>query len=242
MINVIILEDEDLAAEKLLSCLRRFEQNSEYSFKITRYDNAVKLLEEYKADADIIFVDIQLPMINGMNAAHMIRKQDADVVIVFVTNLAQYAIEGYEVDAMDFVLKPVSYSTLALKLERLCKIVEHKKLKKDASKTIVFNTKNNIMRVSIDDILYIEVHNHNLLVHLKEETLTLRGTISSMYDKLKDYYFALCNSCYLVNLAYVKSIDSDEVVLNGTDDRLKISQPKRKAFIQEVAKYFGGSI
>ena len=242
MINVIVLEDEDIAAEKLISCLKRFEKDSKYSFKITRYDNAVKLLEEYKSDADIIFVVIQLPFIYGMSAAHMIRKQDAEVVIVFVTNLAQYAIEGYEVDAMDFVLKPVSYSTLALKLERLCKIVEHKKIKQDTSKTIVFNTKNSIMRISADDILYIEVHNHNLIIHLKEDKLTLRGTISAMYEKLKDCYFTLCNSCYLVNLAYVKSIDNDEVVLNGTDDRLKISQPKRKTFVQEVAKYFGGSI
>ena len=241
MINVIVLEDENEAAEKLISCLNRFEKDKNYSFHITRYDNAVTLLDEYKSDADIIFVDIQLPLMNGMSAAHMIRKRDENVIIVFVTNLAQYAIEGYEVDAMDFVLKPVTYSTLALKLERLCKIAEHKKLLSETNRTIIVNTKNSITRISIDEIMYIEVKNHNLIIHQKDNTLVFRGTISSMNEKLKDYYFVLCNSCFLVNLAYIKSIDSDEVVLKD-DSRLKISQPKRKSFVQEVAKYFGGSI
>lgn len=238
MVNIIILEDEEKAADALRSCLEKYAAEVDQTFKIKAYKSAITLLEEYDGNADLLFLDIQLPYMTGMEAAHKIRDIDKNVIIVFVTNLAQYAIEGYEVDAYDFVLKPVSYPSLALKLKRLISIINQRKLLNDDQRSIIFNTKNSIQKAAIEDIIYIEVSNHNLIVHLTDSDIHLRGTISSMYEKLKDYHFVLCNSCYLVNLAYVKGIDGDEVMIQ--DKKLKISQPKRKSFMQSLATYFGG--
>lgn len=238
MVNIIILEDEEKAADALRSCLEKYAAEVDQTFKIKAYKSAITLLEEYDGNADLLFLDIQLPYMTGMEAAHKIRDIDKNVIIVFVTNLAQYAIEGYEVDAYDFVLKPVSYPSLALKLKRLISIINQRKLLNDDQRSIIFNTKNSIQKAAIEDIIYIEVSNHNLIVHLTDSDIRLRGTISSMYEKLKDYHFVLCNSCYLVNLAYVKGIDGDEVMIQ--DKKLKISQPKRKSFMQSLATYFGG--
>lgn len=237
MINVVILEDEKAAAERLKSYIDRFSSEKSVCFNVTVYDNAVSMLEGYKADADIIFVDIQMPLMNGMSAAHRIREIDESVIIVFVTNLAQYAIKGYEVGAHDFVLKPVRYESFAMKLERLCHIVGHS----DKTDTVVFAGKDRMRRVSADEIIYMEVVNHDITVHLTSGEFKVRGTLSSMREKLAHRHFAMCNSCYLVNLAHVKGVDGDTVAMGG-GFKLRISQPKRKAFLQEIAKYLGGSV
>lgn len=236
MINVIILEDEKQASDKLRSYLARFSSERGIVFNVTVYDNAVSMLEVYKADADIIFVDIQMPLMNGMDAAHLVRERDEKVILVFVTNLAQYAIKGYEVGAHDFVLKPVRYEAFAMKLERLCHIVGHS----DNDRTLVFAGKDKMRRVNAEEILYMEVVNHDITVHMASGEFRVRGTLSSMREKLEGRHFVMCNSCYLVNLAYVSGVDGDIVVVGG--HRLRISQPKRKAFLQEVAKYLGGSV
>ncbi len=236
MINVTILEDEPSAAANLKAHIDRFGAENGRAFSVTVFDNAVSLLENYSAEADIVFMDIQMPMMNGMDAARKIRERDTDVVIVFVTNLAQYAIEGYEVGAYDFVLKPVRYDAFAMKMERLCRMIDHKA----DSDTLVFSGKGGMRRVGTGEITYIEVSNHDMTVHTENGEFRVRGSLSSMKAKLDEKHFVLCNSCYLVNLAYVKCVEGECVVVGR--DRLRISQPKRKSFLGEVAKYLGGSV
>lgn len=239
-IRISILEDEKCESDKMISFLKRFSSENDIVFDISVFSNAEDFLLAYHKDQDILFLDIELPKKSGMDVAHSIRKIDSDVIIVFVTNLAQYAIEGYEVDAYDFVLKPFVYETMALKLQRLKNLVEHKKVDLEKQKMLSFNFKGKMTYLPIDDIDFIEVLNHDVIIHMEKGKVRFRCTMSNMVKQLENDYFCLCNSCYLINLKKVVSIQGDMVLVK--DKWLKISQPKKKEFIRKVAAYMGGSL
>ena len=217
---------------------RWVETGWEWGIPIThqQYADALEELENYRADFDVLFMDIQLNMMTGMEAAERIRRQDSRVLIVFVTNLAQYAVEGYQVNAFDFILKPVDYNGFAMKLDRIARELEHR------SDDVFVNlkTKDGYVRLNVARIAYVEVRAHDLIYHADGETVAVRGTLKNAASELEGRYFSLCNSCYLVNLACVKRANKT-VVLN-TGEELPISQGKRKQFLSELAKYMGGTI
>lgn len=232
-----VLEDEREIADKIKKYIRSyFENKQEGTVEIHSYSNAFDLLENYHADFDVLFMDIQMNVMNGMEAAGRIRQQDPRVLIVFVTNLAQYAVEGYQVNAFDFILKPVDYNGFAMKLDRICKELEHRK----DGRFVNLKTKSGFVRLNIARISYVEVRAHDLIYHADGETIVARGTMKSVASELEGHYFALCNSCYLVNLAHVKKANKSVVMMTG--EELPISQGKRKQFMSELAKYMGGTI
>lgn len=233
-----ILEDERDVAEKIKQYIATYfeKRGGGESLELHSYADAYELLENYRADFDVLFMDIQLNMMTGMEAAERIRRQDSRVLIVFVTNLAQYAVEGYQVNAFDFILKPVDYNGFAMKLDRIARELEHR------SDDVFVNlkTKDGYVRLNVARIAYVEVRAHDLIYHADGETVAVRGTLKNAASELEGRYFSLCNSCYLVNLACVKRANKT-VVLN-TGEELPISQGKRKQFLSELAKYMGGTI
>lgn len=231
-----ILEDEREVAEKIRSYIQKFFDDRSENVQIYMYSDAYSLIESNYFDMDVLFMDIQMNLMNGMEAATYIRQNDPHVIIVFVSNLAQYAVEGYSVNAFDFILKPVDYNGFAMKLERICKEFNHK----NSDKFVNIKTKSGFMRVNISEIAYIEVRGHDLIYHIKNGTIVSRSTLKSVAQDLEKHYFSLCNNCYLVNLAYVRKVD--KTVVLSTGDELSVSQGKRKQFMTELAKYMGDTI
>lgn len=118
MIRIAIVEDEVRYQEQLIEFLRKFEQDRGENIEVEIYSDGDEIVENYKAQFDIILMDVQMQFMDGMSAAEEIRKMDTEVVIIFITNMAQYAIKGYEVDALDYVLKPISYFPFSQRLNR----------------------------------------------------------------------------------------------------------------------------
>ena len=121
MLQVALVEDSGDAAETVKAYLDRLSAEKGLECRLVWFDNPVNFLEKYSVDYDIIMLDIQMPGMNGMDLARKIRERNATVPLIFITNMAQYAIKGYEVDASDFIVKPVSYFDFALKFERVVK-------------------------------------------------------------------------------------------------------------------------
>lgn len=236
IVKVGILEDEKEVSEKIQSFVQKFFDKRGENVNISAYSDAFTLMESYQADFDVLFMDIQMNLMNGMEAAARIRQLDQHVIIVFVTNLAQYAVEGYSVNAFDFILKPVDYTGFAMKLERICKELNHR----NPANFITVKIKSGHTRSNVSDIIYVEVKAHDIIYHLGKETCVVRGTMKNVCEELTKHYFSLCNSCYLVNLAHVKKATKTVVLSNG--EELLISQGKRKQFMTELAKYIGGTI
>lgn len=107
--NIAIVEDNPEDRKMLVSFLKKYEEETKQSFSIFEYDNGEKLLCDISKDYDFVFMDIMLPIENGLDISREMRKQNFSGEIVFVTNMCQYAIMGYEVDALAFLVKPISY-------------------------------------------------------------------------------------------------------------------------------------
>ena len=126
MYHIAIVEDEEAFVTQLLEYLEQYQKEHEQNFKLSVFRDGSEILEGYQPIYDIILLDIEMPKINGMQAAEQIREQDADVTLMFITNIAGYAIRGYEVGALDFVMKPINYYTFAMKLTRVIKRTRQK--------------------------------------------------------------------------------------------------------------------
>lgn len=234
--RIAIVEDERSFQEQMIQYLTDFEQEYDTVIQPQIFSDGSEIIEAYENGDNqwsIIFLDIKMKNKNGMEAAQAIRRKDNDVVIIFITSIMQYAIKGYEVDALDFVLKPISYEQFVLKMKKALNSV-----KKRESRFLVLFKGQSMDKVSTDDIRYIEVQNHYLYIVTKAQTYKMRGTIQEMEKKLSNLPFARCSSAYLVNLKYVKQVTKDTVYL--ADTNLPITRLKKAGFLQQFSDYLGG--
>ena len=187
LLRVAIVEDDDSYAETLQEYLNKYEQENEVRFQVVRYEDGADLVEKYHGDFDILIMDIELKFMDGMTAAQHIRKMDSNVIIIFVTNMPQFALKGYQVDALDYVLKPISYYAFSQRLERALERMERRSTKK----YITLHLKGRVQKVNILNIMYIEALQHDLIYHMDRDgvTYTVRGIIKDLEANLKDYYF-----------------------------------------------------
>lgn len=109
MIHIAIVEDEESYVRQLLEYIERFQQEHFQEIKTSIFRDGDEILEKYSADYDIILMDIQMQFVDGMTAAEKIREMDKSVILMFITNMTSYAVKGYEVDALDYMVKPVEY-------------------------------------------------------------------------------------------------------------------------------------
>ena len=109
MIHIAIVEDDVHDKARLKKCLKRYEEETQRRFEVTEFSDGEDIITEYMAKYDLILMDIEMTFMNGMSAARRIREMDPDVELIFITNMPQYAIQGYKVNALDYLLKPLSY-------------------------------------------------------------------------------------------------------------------------------------
>ena len=236
MFRIAIVEDEQEEYERLNGMIARYgEENDGSEFQTTWFSDGQSFLSKNTEEYNLLFLDIQMPGVNGMELAKEIRKRDRQVLIVFVTNMAQYAIEGYDVQAYDFILKPLNYCSFSMKFKRICNKLGHDV--RDAQIMLVSGATKK--RVKIAAITYIEVSGHNLFIHMTDGDFRMRGSISDMEKRLAAYHFVRCNVCYLVNLKHIDELRGDFVVVDGSE--LRISYSKKQAFLNEFAMYMGGN-
>lgn len=230
MYKVAIVEDGKQDRELLVEYLSKYSSE----FTITVFSSAPKFLTDYKSDCDIVFMDIDMPMMDGMTAAAKLREIDSNVLLVFVTNLARFAVNGYEVAAFDFIVKPLTYANFSLKMNRVMNQLSTK-----VEREIVVRSDGNLVRLPIQNILYVEINDHKLIYHTVNRDIVSYGTLLSAEELIADKLFVRCNKCYLVNLRFVSTIEKEYVVVKN--DRLLISQPQKASFKRALTNYIGNA-
>lgn len=234
--RVAIVDDNPADIDCLRDYSKKFEEESGEVIHTEMFSDGAEIVGRYreKGRFDVILLDIEMKYLDGMDTAARIRKLDGDVLIIFITNLARFAVRGYEVDALDFVVKPVSYPAFSAKLYKA-----RRRMKSGQEKMLTVRSKTGLFRVSTREIIYIEVKNHSLHFHTTTENYQCTGSLKAVEKELSGLAFAKCNSCYLVHLSYIEKVTNEWVSVAG-GERLQISGPKRKEFLRRLTDYYGG--
>lgn len=230
MIHIAIVEDEDSYASQLTEYIRQYQDERGARIKVTRFTDGDEIVEHYTGEFDIILMDIQMRFMDGMTAAEEIRKVDSKVIIMFITNMTNYAIRGYEVDAMDYVLKPVTYFAFATKLDRAIKRIPQK-----AGHPVRINTADGVVRMDASNIYYIESDSHTLIYHTMNGEFQERARMNDAEAIYVPYGFFRSNKGYLVNLEYVDVVRDGCCVIG--DAALPISRARRNDFMAALTTY-----
>lgn len=235
MIRIAIVEDSAQDRDWLVALIAGWRDTHGKNIVTDTYPDAVTFLEKGAENADIVFMDIRMPHISGMEAAESLRAVNHHSVLIFLTTLAGYAIKGYAVDAMDFIVKPIKHDRFVHTFEKAIRLCEREK------KCITIQVRDQTRRINTDEILYIEAFAHNKVYHTETQTYSVNEDMEHLLGSLPAE-FVRCHRSYIVNLKNIESVGKDTVRLVGRDTLIPVSRNRREELISALTKYYAGNM
>lgn len=232
LINIGICDDELHYRTNIKDILKEILSSYPINYNIYEFSSGEDLLKSYPKNLDILIMDIQMKIINGMDTARKIREFDQNLEIIFMTSFAEFMQDGYEVKAYRYILKPISEKKLSKNV--LPCISE---IMKKRNNYLTINVKNYIDRVKIDSITYIETDRPNILIYTNDKVHTTKMSISKIEKILNEYGFFRCHNSYIINLKEVESMNGNTIVVNGKD--IPISKYRIKSLKLAVTNILG---
>lgn len=230
-ITVGIVEDEIKEKERTEEMLRRFFSEEGIPYETLCFSDGEELFRKSLSDIDLLLLDIILPTENGIEIARKVRESGWKGPLIFITKTIQFAIDGYKVEALDYLLKPLEYEDFRLKLSKAYQIINSL-----LDKPITFKANEGLVTLEESEIYYIEVIKHYLTIHSIKGSYTIRGTMNSMSEQLSSR-FANSSNSFLVNLDHVDLIKNTEVIVNG--EIIPLSRNFKKDFLRLFAERRG---
>lgn len=234
--KIAVVEDDENTSKQINEYFKILEHESGIAFEVSVFKNGIIFLTNYKPSYDMVLMDIQMPYMNGMDVAKKMRESDSKTALLFVTNMAQFAIKGYEVNALDFIVKPLNYKNFAMRINSALTYI-----KNHAESEIIINTTDNVaVKLGIHDIKYISVSGHYLTYHTINGDYTVRGNINNIFQEYFPYGFIRCSNCYLLNPKYITFIGKNSLFIDDTE--LSFGRARKKELLFELANYFDNDI
>ena len=230
MIKIAIVEDNTEEMQIMRSYVDRCSKEQNFTCTIDLYTDGDEIVESMRAGYDLIILDIELPLMNGMDEAVQIRKVDRDETIIFTTHNPNYAIRGYKVQALDYLLKPVSYKAFEEVVERALK-----QRVESSKKYIRVRIRGGTVKLDVSKIRYVDVLDHYICYHTSEGDIKTKATMREAVQALEGEPFFQCNKAFLVNLAYVDGFSGTDLIING--ERIPVSRARKKAFMEAMNQY-----
>lgn len=226
MYRIAVCEDEKYILEELHEKVEAYIKEKQLIANVNTYMSGEDLLKE-KVRHDIVLLDMMLPGLSGIEVAKQLYHKSC---IIFITFYEKYALEAFDVEAVHYLIKPVSNERLYLALDRAMDRLEqiaHKML------TLVKDGKTKI--IDIYDILYCEVYNHHVIIHTMQDTYNYSGTLDMLENELDGSFFR-CHRSYIINMRCIIGREEGVAILSS-GDRILISRRKQAEFMQRLLKF-----
>lgn len=234
--KIAIVEDQKYEQERLTAYIKNYCQAHEIPVEVVCFNDGLHITSDYQPQFDVIYLDVEMEIMDGMTTAQKIRLVDKEVLIVFVTNHSQVAIQGYSVEAIDFLLKPLSQFVF----EEHFKKILRKLPQQEEEHYLYIKNKSTTTKVLLNDIFYIESVGHSLHLYTKKGIISTHNTLKNMESLLDSRTFFRSNSGYIVNLAYVEKVEGNIAYVNG--EPLQISRPRKKDFMTALTNFVGDTL
>lgn len=231
-LNIAIIDDNENDVSLFESQINEYSNKTGIHFNIKKFNRGITFVEPFQDIYDAIFLDIDMPVQSGLETAKKLRELHCSSEIIFVTNYASLAINGYGVNAFGFLVKPVTqadtFNILDKLITKLNRIKDRKK--------IVVKVKSGYQTIFVDEIKYVEVVIHDIFYYCNNAVYKTRGALKDVEDSIKDSKFVRCSNCYLINLDYIDAIVKDDVKIDGKS--LKIARSRKKEFVEAFLNNF----
>jgi DNA-binding LytR/AlgR family response regulator len=227
---VSIVEDCGADRDALVSALDRFSEGTR-SFQIDVYASGSAFLAARKP-VDIVFLDIEMPGLDGLQTAHALRTRDNETIVFFVTNFIQCALDGYNVNAAAFIIKPLKYTIFKRNLQRALEMLDRKR-----THLMEFSSGRETLFLNTDHITFVETDRKRTLIHTERDPLPCSESLQAVEHKLDDGGFFRIHTSFLINMAFVDTMTSHDVTIDGTT--LPVSKHRKQLFLKALADYKG---
>lgn len=233
--RIVIAEDEAPQRAHLRDCVKRYAHQWGIEISLREFENGNQLVSGYETGTDLILMDIDMPGMNGMDAARHIRALDSRVMIVFCTNLVSRALDGYAVEALDFIVKPVGEKRLFETIDKA-----RRYLRVRMPRTIALSTQDGLVSVCLEDIYYAETYGRKLKIHTAQGAYELRMPVSALEQQLPGESFFRVHNAYLVSLRHVQRLNGFELIVAG--DTVPVSRHKKREFVERLTTFMGDQL
>lgn len=233
MWRVAIVEDEPTDTAALTAYLTQWESTQpDCALSISTFSDAATFLAE-KIPFDLLFFDIEMPGMNGMRAAQILRERSVDCPITFVTSLAQYAVASWEVGAAGYLVKPVDWGAFCLQMKRL-----KKRLARKDSQSIVLSSRGHLQVIPLSTLTYIEVKNHTVIYHRTPpyENISRHSQLAVVEEEIAHLPFVRCNPSCLVSMASIEGITEKGLCL-ASGDTIPVTASRREEVMNQVCTW-----
>lgn len=228
--RIAICEDESFQMKQIMTQVERYGKAKNISLNIKAFDCAELFLNHFKEAYDLVFLDIHLPGIDGIQLAKKIREQSHRTKIVFLTAHENFWPEGYKVLASRFLIKPITDESLYLEIEEVMdQLIEQ-------TPFVLASQDKRVAKVAVEDIFYLEIAGRKVNRYTKDEVYVSSKSLAQFKKELEHHHFAQTHSSYLVNLKHVKLVGKDSVTLTNGQE-VYISLRKYKQFKEKFMEY-----
>ena len=229
--RIAICDDEELYRVELKTILDKLLINVDYN--IDTFDDGNRLVESFKAlPYDLLFLEIEMPVVDGITLAKSLRAISEKVFIVFLTSHVEYAIEGYEVNALRYLTKPVD-------IDKLKEVIRYVQEKQGAVRQLIIKEDGEELLININDVIYLESMNQNVRIVTTQGEHVIRYNIGDFEEQLKNDGFFRSHRGYLISLAKVKKLSKNDVIMEG-DVILPVSRSNVKTLKDALYTYVEG--
>lgn len=234
-LHIGICEDDLIHIKILKNHIKEVIKSKNLPFEIYEFKSGEELIKNYPKYLDILFLDIQMEGLTGMDTARRIREFDNNVEILFTTSLNEYVYEGYEVRAYRYLLKPITYEIIERHLnECILNILEKSK------NFLIINNKNKLIKIMLDDVLYMETEGRELVIHKINDAYKVKMSMRKLEKLLQGKKFFRCHNSFMVNLDKIECIDKNIVYINKA--QIPVSKHRIQSLKKELTNILGAII